>query len=233
VMPSTMKWALAYYKLNALHFLAREPQHEAVALLDCDTVTIDGFSEVWEECQDWLLLYSVGHRFSHPQRQTVIANHARVFQGTGRIEHFGGEFIAGSHALLNEFVGRCEEIHSTLLGKLELYDDRGDEQIISEAGHLMRDRVLTANRYTERYWTGSSFRRVTTHWRYDKVAVMHLPAEKRYGLAAAYAYLNRRGRLPGHRTLVRMMGLNTLLEGKARHGLRILLNLGLARMWRK
>lgn len=73
---------------------------------------------------------------------------------------------------------------------------KGDEFIVSLAADEMSECIKNAGAYIYRFWTGATFRLVSTCYEYNKVLILHLPAEKEKGMLRLYSNYIRKGRVP-------------------------------------
>lgn len=71
----------------------------------------------------------------------------------------------------------------------------GDEFILSLAAGCLKGLVKNAGAYVGRFWTGT-FRLLSTSYAYNPVTVLHVPAEKEYGMLRLFSRYVRRGHLP-------------------------------------
>lgn len=203
--PSDFKWSLAFYKLCALeHALSLE--YDKVLMMDTDTITIQNYQYIWEECSQHILLYDVNRLFDNKLYQNMLEDYKSL---TGKLlyfTHYGGEFIATNKEngtiLLNELEGFYHE-----LVKENVRFDTGDEFILSVAAYRCRDKIKNAGAYIERHWTGR-FYSSSTHWFYDKRCILHLPGEKTYGFLKLYHYIDKKKKIPSMRYIEKEMNLS-------------------------
>lgn len=71
---------------------------------------------------------------------------------------------------------------------------KGDEFIVSLAADEMPECIKNAGAYIYRFWTGATFRLVSTCYEYNKVLILYLPAEK--GMLRLYSNYIRKGKMP-------------------------------------
>lgn len=222
-MPDSFPWATAYFKLDALAFLAERYEH--VTLIDCDTFTVGGYADLQQESEDRILLYDLQHRISHPDRQRIIQNHLAIFGENAPLIHYGGELVAGPQKLLKPFLEKCKEVACVIRERSHLLiHDMGDEQILSVAAHRISHCIGIANSYLYRYWTNLQFRLLSTNYQYNAVDIWHLPSEKDGGLQALYRYLRRYGKFTDRKTCIRIFGLDRPNAGRISEKLRRIRN---------
>jgi len=201
-------WALAFYKLCAMEFVVREREFAHALMLDVDTFTQYGYSDLWAEADEAVLLYQVPHAASQPMTAAISAHADRLYPGkTSRcLTHFGGEFIAGSKARLTAFMARCRQVYEDMRAR-HVTPQEGDEAIWCLAAYqsqLAGAPVRAANAYVFRYWLGGRFYYVSTNYYLDPVCVLHLPgAAKERQFPLLYRYYVKKGRFPELKTVYR------------------------------
>lgn len=79
----------------------------------------------------------------------------------------------------------AERIYEEMVRK-EFKTSKGDEFILSLAANEMKEIIKNAGAYICRCWTGLDFWLVSTCYEYNKVLILHLPAEKEKGLLKLY-----------------------------------------------
>ena len=82
----------------------------------------------------------------------------------------------------------------------------GDEFIISLAADRFRENIKNADGYMGRFWTGT-FRYISTCYKYDPVSVLHVPAEKNYGMIKMYNYIKKYNSLPKKQKVYKILHL--------------------------
>ncbi|MCR4896390.1 MAG: hypothetical protein K5891_06400 [Lachnospiraceae bacterium] len=205
-MPDRFRWKLAFYKLCALHYAAGRPEYDRILLLDTDTFTVGDFTDLWEEADHGILLYPLGHTFSHFDR-LPIRETARVLEGRDAAPvQYGGEFVAGNRKALQVFTDKCMEIYGQILSAGDAIPaEIGDEAVLSVAAERCRNLVRDACPYIYRYWT-RDFYLVSTNAFSNPVPIWHLPAEKDLGMLCLYEYYRRKEALPSREKAAGMLG---------------------------
>lgn len=232
--PKEFSWALAFYKLCALKAMTEQSgEYAHILLLDADTYTTRSYEELWKEADYGVLLFPVGHSFSHPDREAIRRDFVRLFPEESRsrnLVHYGGEFVAGNPGNLKAYLGFCETVYEKI--KAEAYKievGAGDETIWSIAAALAADNltITAAGAYLFRFWTGD-FYLTSTVTVSNPVCIWHIPNEKETGFIQLYAYYQKHGAFPrvekamaifGMRRAKRPMNVYTLrnkVAGKAR-----------------
>ena len=119
------------------------------------------------------------------------------------ITHYGGEFFAANRRMSVEFISECKKIYDMMLAN-HIVTKLGDEFIISLAATKLK--VKNAGAYVYRFWTGS-FRLISTCYKYNPVVVLHVPAEKQYGMLKLYNAYVSKGKLPSNSSVYRLLHL--------------------------
>ncbi len=207
LMPDDFVWSRAFYKLCALKGICEKEEFSNIVLLDTDTITLSSYSELWKECGQGIVLYEVGHSFSHPDRETIVKDVKRYYPGEQYSPvHYGGEFVAGNKQAVAGFISACEEVYGRM--KSAGFDGEkraGDETILSiAAGHTHN--VFPANPYIYRFWTGE-FYLTSTVYEANPVCIWHLPAEKELGMRYFYRYYQKHGCFPEKKKCAGIVGL--------------------------
>lgn len=207
LMPDDFVWSRAFYKLCALEGMCRQQDFDNLLLLDTDTYTCSEYDDLWNECGQGVVLYEVGHVYSHADRETIVKDYKRYYPEKEYVPvHYGGEFVAGNKQALGVFLERCKEVYDRM--KAAGFDGEkraGDETILSVAACL-GDRVLPANPYIFRFWTGE-FYLASTVYEANPVCIWHLPAEKELGMRYLYRYYEKHDKFPGKKKCAKIMGL--------------------------
>ena len=123
------------------------------------------------------------------------------------LTHFGGEFVAGSTARLQDFMAECRNVFDRMQ-QTGVRSQDGDEAILDVAAYrsqLAGKPVRAANAYVFRYWLGGHFYYVSTNYCCDPVCVLHLPGKaKMRQLTVLYHKYTRSGRMPENQTVWRL-----------------------------
>lgn len=195
-------WGLAFYKLCALK-KCLDLNYDKILLLDTDTYTQNSLDDLWEECEDYIMLYDINHRLSIPH----CANFNKQitdFSGINRaLTNYGGEFVAMNKSLLGKFIPVCENIFNEMKAK-EFVTTLGDEFILCLAAEQMKQYVKNASGYMYRFETGPFFL-VSTCYKYNAVSVLHCPAEKQTGFIKVFKYIEKNKEVPSCNKVVKML----------------------------
>ena len=214
-VPKEFRWALAFYKLCVLDHIVSShdlfDNYGHVLLMDNDTYTTGPYDDLWSEADMGVLLYNVGHSFSHKDREVIRQDFLKFFEKEAKeraITHYGGELVAGSMAHLRDFMGTCRKVFDTMTKDPHLSMDKlaGDETVWSVAAAVTDVPVINACPYIFRFWT-EKFYLVSTVTVSNPVCIWHLPSEKNTGFIRMYGYYNRHLSFPSVDASSRIFGL--------------------------
>lgn len=189
-------WSLAFYKLCALAHVLNDTDYTNYSYLDSDVYVQSDFTPIWEECEaDRIMLYDICHGLQVKDYRIILdeMNHFRNRSSLG-ITHYGGEFFAANRNMTREFIEQCRQIYSDMVAK-KFDTTKGDEFILSLAADNLRNNIRNAGAYIFRYWTGM-FRLVATNYKFNPVAILHVPNEKETGMIVMYDKYIKNGVLP-------------------------------------
>ena len=205
-------WALAYFKLCVMKALTDEGKYERYLLMDADTFTTRSYGDLWKECDFGVLMYPLGHTFSHPDRETVREDFVKLYPDEAKkreIVHYGGEFIAGNLASLKEYMKVCEQVFEKMREiNFDVSKNAGDETIWSIAAALSfgKTEFVSACAYIFRFWT-ERFYLVSTVTVSNPVCIWHLPVEKRTGMLRVYNYYMKKKAFPSVEKASKIFGI--------------------------
>ena len=208
-VPADTNWALAYYKLCAMAWVLENRDFARAAMLDLDTFTQRPLDDLWRECGEAVLMYQVPPAASQGMTAAIGKAYDAVEpQGAPHVlTHFGGEFVAGSAARLQDFMAECRNVFDRMQ-QTGVRSQDGDEAILDAAAYrsqLAGKPVRAANAYVFRYWLGGHFYYVSTNYCCDPVCVLHLPGKaKMRQLTVLYHKYTRSGRMPENQTVWRL-----------------------------
>ena len=196
--PAEYTWSLAFYKLCVLKHLCAEG-FEKLIYLDTDVYIQGNLESIWREVEQKILLYDINHGLEVEDYKGLCCEvNNFVWGGTNThsyITHYGGEFFSSNHKNAVQFVTYAEKIFDEMIRK-KFQTSKGDEFIVSLAADEMSECIKNAGAYIYRFWTGATFRLVSTCYEYNKVLILHLPAEKEKGMLRLYSNYIRKGRVP-------------------------------------
>lgn len=206
VLPKEFIWSLAFFKLEALDYAVKKLDYDNYLLLDTDTFVINELNDLWEECYDGILLYDLDHRVSHPHREEIYNNMNKYKKNAKKINHYGGEFIAGNRVHLLNMINELKIEYINMIDNKNIVDKSlGDEYLISISADKCTDIVIRANKYIYRYWT-SLFYLVSTNYIHNAVDIWHLPQEKELGMIWLYNYYRKNNEFPSIRRSAKKFG---------------------------
>lgn len=204
--PSTYKWALAFYKLCVLKYLVNE-RYDFICYLDADTYVQNKVSAIWEEANQYILLFDVNHGLNTKEYVDICREFSEYYQEKQLITHYGGEFFCSNLENAKTFVGVAEEIYSKMIEQ-SFETTKGDEFIISVAANSVKTLVKNASPYINRFWTGVRFRLVSDCYENNPVVILHMPAEKERGIIKLYEKFVKHNKIPKRRTVWKICRLN-------------------------
>lgn len=207
VMPKQFVWSLAFFKLCALDYVVKHTEYEHIVLLDADTITMHPYTDMWKEADYGILLFEVGHSYSHPDRWAITEAYRKLYQTqTGSITHIGGEYICGRRETLADYMKVCMRIYDDMKQSgFEVFEHAGDEFILSVAANKITN-VINAAPYIYRYWT-EDFYLISTNTVANPVCIWHLPSEKDTGMLRLYHYYQKHQGFPNAEKCATMTGI--------------------------
>lgn len=207
VMPKQFVWSLAFFKLCALDYVVKHMAYEHIVLLDADTVTMHPYTDMWQEADEGIMLFEVGHSYSHPDRWAITDAYHKLYQTKkGSITHIGGEYVCGRREALIEYMNVCMQIYEDVKKSgFEVFEHAGDEFILSVAAHKITN-VINASPYIFRYWT-EDFYLISTNTVANPVCIWHLPSEKDTGMLRLYHYYQKHNCFPEAEKCAKMTGI--------------------------
>lgn len=206
--PGDYTWSLAFYKLCVLKRIS-EMKYMSVCYLDTDVYIQGNFEAIWRECEQNVMLYDINHGLNTDDYISLCDEVEEFYGNRKLITHYGGEFFAASSSNAKEFVNVCEQVYSKMLEK-DFRTTKGDEFILSVAAENMKASIKNAGAYVYRFWTGASFRLVSTCYEYNRIIVLHLPAENEHGMLKMYDHYIRRGIVPSDKNAWRIFRLSKM-----------------------
>lgn len=201
VYPDEVEWGLAYYKLRVLDW-ASQLGYETVVLCDTDVWCQRPLSPLVEESRGGVMLLDLDSSVESSDRQAMVCDARRLGLDARLARCWGGELIAGSADALRSLVDRLHAVYEQTLSE-GVFSRRGDEFLLFCALADPSVRMLPANAYVQRVWTGRHF----TPIRHEDYCALHLPAEKNHAFAKAYVHLSRHGRVPLNERFLLWCGL--------------------------
>ncbi len=219
VLPERFVWALAFFKLCALSHVVKEEHYDNYLLLDTDTLTVSDYKEMWQEAENGVLLYPLGHTFAHHDRVRIAQDYERLYGEKKTPVHYGGEYVCGNRQALLSFVERCNAVYEKMKeGGFVVDEHTGDETILSiaagenvlqggESGtSVSGPQIIAATPYIYRYWT-NDFYLISTNTVYNPVCIWHLPDEKKNAMRYLFAYYRKKNKFPSKEKCMRIAGI--------------------------
>ncbi len=194
-------WALAYYKLCAFQKVLGF-EYANYLMIDSDVFVQNSISMLWNWTPDYLVMFDTSETTQRWQNEM----HAYLGNKT-YVTHWGGEFIAGSHEIMQNFIEICGCIFNNMQKK-NFTTIHGDEFIESIAIHTSNIKVKHAGLFMYRFWTRTDYR-VQTVLPVGGISVLHVPAEKEYGMLKIFKYISLKGTIPSQRKVQRILHLHS------------------------
>ena len=198
-------WGLAFYKLCALEKMVAKYDYDNYIYTDADVFVQKSLDKVFWELKDNILLYDINHGlFVHDYE--IIIDEFKRFGINSYITHYGGEFFGASRENAMMFVHQCKLVFDEMLKK-DFSTTKGDEFITSIAASKMKNTIKNAGAYIYRFWTGS-FYLVSTCFKCNEIAILHLPSEKENGMLKLYDYFIKNHEFPSKEKVHKICHLN-------------------------
>lgn len=198
-------WSLAFYKLCALSYIV-ELGYDLYAYLDADVFVQGSFQPIWEECGHHILMYDIDLGLNEQIYRAFLEETCHFLGESRIITQFGGEFFASRHGDAVDFLKNALDVYSKMIRE-SFVTTKGDEFITSLVADKMGSRVRNAGAYIFRFWTGA-YRLVSTSYQFNRVIILHLPAEKERGLMAVYNQYISKGKMPSDKEAWRIFRLS-------------------------
>ena len=201
-------WSLAFYKLCVLKKIA-EMNYQSVCYLDTDVYIQGSFEAVWNECEQNIMMYDINHGLN-TRDYVSLCDEVERFCGERKfITHYGGEFFAASAKNAALFSKVCEHVYGKMIEE-NFVTTKGDEFILSIAADNLKASVKNAGAYIYRFWTGASFRLISTSYEYNRITILHLPAEKERGMIKMYDRYIQKSIIPTNKKAWSIFRLNKM-----------------------
>ena len=197
-------WCLAFYKLCALEKMVNKYDYDNYIYADADVFVQNSLDNVFLELKDNILLYDINHGLAVRDYMIIVEEFKR-FGIDSYITHYGGEFFGANRENAKEFISNCKLIYDEMRNK-DFITTKGDEFIISIAAYKMRNIVKNAGAYIFRFWTGA-FYLVSTSFKYNGIAILHLPSEKQKGILKLYDFFVRNNAFPAKQKIYKICHL--------------------------
>lgn len=185
-----VSWQLAFYKLCALAFAVTRLNYEYICFMDSDIFVQRSFDRIWKDASNNIMLYDV----NEPTDGYMVKEMQDFLHTELCHTHYGGEFFAASIVLAKKFVVGCEKVYDEMLDAGYMTKS-GDEFITSIAASRIKQDIKNAGAYIRRYWTGS-YRLICNDYEKNNIVILHMPAEKEYGIIKLYNKFISKGEVP-------------------------------------
>ncbi len=198
-------WGLAFYKLCAQYYISHHTGYKAIACLDSDIYVQGSFTPVWERAKSSLVLYRLGTGTAETTTTKIYAEAAQ-FKGINEpFTHYGGEFFVASSADMREITQKEEVIFKKMM-ETGFRVTTGDEFISSLVANTMQERIVPANDFVFRFWTGT-YRSISESYKTTLVC-LHVPAEKGAGMISLFDRYICKGRIPPREKVWKMLHIS-------------------------
>ncbi len=208
VFPDDYLWSLAFYKLCVLKYFSTS-EYKNICYMDTDVYIQGSFQTVWTECAQNILLFDINHGLGVKDYRTFCEEISLFDCEKINITHYGGEFFVASKENAQEFILKAENIYEEMRRR-DFNTSKGDEFIISLVAYDLKSKIKNAGAYIFRFWTGASFRLVSSCFEYNRITILHLPDEKNRGMIDLYNSYIKRGKIPKDKTVWRKCRLTKL-----------------------
>lgn len=204
-------WGIVQFRYDVMKYLVENLENEdLVIMLDTDVVCTGSLENAFSEIEERVCLYDVGHSINHEDRKNILDNHVKLYDNVERsaVIHYGGEFIGAKISRLKSIFEESVKIMK-LSENVKDLKNFNDEHITSIAVDNLRAQlaVNNANAYICRYWTSKGFYLASTNYKFNPVALWHMPLEKDRGMLYLYAYYSRNKSFPDKEKLYAWFGL--------------------------
>lgn len=206
--PSEYKWALAFYKLCVLKHLI-QIGFQNCCYMDTDVYVQGSFDNIWKECKHRILLYDVNHGLGVKEYRDIITEMNQFCKNDLLLTHYGGEFFAANFENAVIFEQQMDLTYKEMLER-QFITTKGDEFIVSIAAERYKNLIKNASPYICRFWTGASFRLISTCYEYNAVVILHMPAEKEKGIIKIYDKYISKNQIPINSKVWKICRLNRM-----------------------
>lgn len=200
-------WQGAFYKLEVLNYLCTI--YENILVVDSDTVFTKSLASLWSKLNESILIYRIEGRHEDPVKTklTIDTYNSLYCKGANSsIQHWGGEFIAGTKETVKKLYDECVKVNNDIVDSRITVSHRfGQEAIMSIALAKSSLKVDEANEYIARLATGRFYE---INKDYKDKNIWHLLSEKDRGLIRIYDYLSKNQKMPNKVTLIKLVHLH-------------------------
>lgn len=204
VFADNYPWCLAFYKLCALEKMVANYDYDNYVYTDADVFVQNALDNVFLELKHNILLYDINNGLSFREYK-IITDEFKRFGIDSYITHYGGEFFGASRENAILFVDHCKAVYHEMQEK-NFVTTSGDEFITSIVAYRMKNCIKNAGAYIFRFWTGD-FYLVSTCYKYNEIAILHMPGEKKRGMLKLYVILAKKHSFPSKEKVHRICHL--------------------------
>lgn len=194
---NTYPWCLAFYKFCAFEYVVRNYKYKQYMMLDADVYAMQSVSSIFTDLKDKILFYNHGG--------TICVSHSYETIDTSllpniTIKRSGGEFLASNYNNALIFIKLAKQIFTNMFEQ-NIIVSYGDEYISSIVAKIMKNAYFIDDSVA-RCWTGS-YRCIPKSIRNS--LILHVPAEKRYGMLKLYKFIVKHGVLPANEYAIKKL----------------------------
>lgn len=197
-MPKSFVYSLSYYKLCAFDFILKNTEYKKICFLDCDTISVKGYDDIWTECEDSLLIVPNDEPYYAKVRKEINELYSKLYQvNVKTLTHYASGFIIGARDVFKEVLEKCQNVYDRLIAVEGLNASGGDEIVWSLALADYTKKIKSPKAYcllsfasAKQYWIDKQ------DYTDENVVMWHLPADKRYSMIWAFNWLDKKGVLP-------------------------------------
>lgn len=200
---SVERWGNQFYVLDVIKYFASHGEDDALVLTDSDCIWRAGLSSFEEKIFEHKCLlytlepndqknYEVGQSvngLSHKRMKEIIEQSFQMKLST-EAQYHGGEFFAATKEFCKDIVSSFEKLWERSCLEANQFDSIKEEaHFLSIIAESRRVKHSTANGIVRRMWTNfEDFNLVSDDL---KLAIWHLPAEKKYGFKRLWRWLSQ------------------------------------------
>lgn len=200
---SVERWGNQFYVLDIIKYFAEYGEDDALVLTDSDCIWRAGLSSFEDKIFDHECLlytlepsdqknYEIGQSvngLSHRRMKEIVEQNFNVKLST-EVQYHGGEFFAATKNFCKNIVGSFPKLwEQSCLEANEVDSIKEEAHFLSIIAESRGVKHSTANGFVRRMWTNfEDFNLVRDDL---KLAIWHLPAEKKYGFRRLWHWLSQ------------------------------------------
>ncbi len=197
------QWRNQFYEFSIFKYISTHPDFsddDNFLLLDSDCIITQNIFSLFEkvkaeQCITYIIDYAPGHDINGNSRKSMQAVFSSLLNK--KVEHIppyhAGEFYATTIAVLKTLIHDFYTVWQQLLALNEAGLDKLHEEAHTLSYLFYKNGFQggQANQYIKRLWTDpTTFRNVEKGD--ERLAIWHLPAEKRHGFVALFQWLQKK-----------------------------------------